>query len=247
MQASMESERLAGIASDSWYARGANGWTTAYSFEIFQRFITPGPILEMGPAEGVMTDKLVSLELPLTVVEGSARFCEEIRARHPSVDVHHSLFEEFRPRESFQTVILGHVLEHVANPSRLLQQAAHWLRPGGRVICAVPNARSLHRQAAVLMGLLPFEETLNESDRHHGHRRVYNPETFRNEFIKAGFEIEYFGGYWIKTLSNSQIESSHSLEMVRAFMKLGERYPDIAAEMIIVATVSAGSIVSRHR
>jgi hypothetical protein len=32
------------------------------------------------------------------------------------------------------------------------------------------------------------------------------------------------------------VESSFTPEMVKAFMKLGERYPDIAAEMIIVAS-----------
>src|SRR4051812_4906551 len=118
MPANSEMQRLAGIASDSWYAQGANGWTTAYSFEIFQRFLRPGGTLEMGPAEGVMTDKLASLGHPLTVVEGSARFCEEIKARHPDVTVANSLFEEFEPSDAYDNIILGHVLEHVEDPSR---------------------------------------------------------------------------------------------------------------------------------
>jgi hypothetical protein len=93
----------------------------------------------------------------------------------------------------------------------------------------------LHRQAAVLLGLLEFEEQLNEADIHHGHRRVYNPETFRRDFLKAGLTIEVFGGYWLKPVSNAQIEQSWTSEMLQAFMKLGERYPDISAEMYIVA------------
>jgi hypothetical protein len=86
------------------------------------------------------------------------------------------------------------------------------------------------------MGLIDFEEQLNEADRHHGHRRVFNPESFRKVFLDAGLEIEIFGGYWLKPVSNGQIERDWSDEMLMAFMKLGERYPDIAAEIYVVAS-----------
>jgi 2-polyprenyl-3-methyl-5-hydroxy-6-metoxy-1,4-benzoquinol methylase len=126
-------------------------------------------------------------------------------------------------------------LEHVLDPVDILSRARRWLGTNGRVMAAVPNSRSLHRQAAVLMGLLPFEESLNEADIHHGHRRVFNPETFRDCFREAGFAIEIFGGYWLKPVSNKQIESSWSPEMLDAFMKLGERYPDVAGEIYVIA------------
>ncbi len=231
--------RVEKIAGDSKYAQGANGWTTAYSFKLMQRFIKGKNLLEMGPAEGVMTELLHGLGLKLTVVEGAKAFADALKKRYPNANVHHSLFEEFHTDERFDNIVLGHVLEHVDNPSGLLKNAKKWLAPGGRVLCAVPNSRSIHRQAAVAMGMLKFEEDLNEADIHHGHRRVYNPETFRNEFLKAGFEIDFFGGYWLKPLSNTQIENTHTKEMVAAFMKLGERYPDIAAEIFICATPSS--------
>ena len=82
--------------------------------------------------------------------------------------------------------------------------------------------------------MLPFEEALNEAHRH-GHRRVYNPETFRRDFLLAGLKIEVFGGYWLKPVSNGQIERDWTEEMLSAFMTLGERYPDIAGEIYVVA------------
>lgn len=69
-----------------------------------------------------------------------------------------------------------------------------------------------------------------------GHRRVLNPETFRNAFLRAGLKIEVFGGYWMKPVSNAQIEASWTPEMIDAFMALGERYPDIAGEIYVVAS-----------
>jgi hypothetical protein len=85
------------------------------------------------------------------------------------------------------------------------------------------------------MGLLKEEHELNETDRHHGHRRVYDPESLRGDFLSAGLHIDFFGGYWVKPLSNAQIEDSWTPQMLQAFMKLGERYPDIAGEIYVVA------------
>ncbi|NBW99909.1 class I SAM-dependent methyltransferase [bacterium] len=234
----LELERVSKIAEDSWYSKGANGWTTAYSFNLMKRFIRGANVLEMGPAEGVMTHELAQLGLSLTICEGSKKFCEALKIKYPKANVIHSLFEEFETTEKFDNIILGHVLEHVENPHKLLSRASEWLSPNGKIICAVPNSRSIHRQVAVELGLLGFEEELNEADRHHGHRRVYNPETFRREFHEAGLTVEFFGGYWLKPFSNSQFEQFSTPEMVEAFMKVGERYPDIAAELLIVAGIS---------
>lgn len=235
LDAAAERRRLDDIASVSLYGAGLNAATVAYSFEIFRRFVRPGPMLEMGPAEGLMSGKLADLGQPLTIVEGAEAFCQALRERLPHAEVVHSLFETFVPRQPFETIVLGHVLEHVDDPVGLLSRVRGWLSPTGRILAAVPNARSVHRQAAVLMGLLPFEEALNDADRHHGHRRVYNPETFRRDFLQSGLKIEVFGGYWLKPLSNGQLEQDWTPEQIDAFMALGERYPDIAAEIYVVA------------
>ena len=189
----------------------------------------------MGPAEGVMTQLLYALDKKLTLVEGAKTFCDSLKERFPNAEVINSLFEEYQPSQTFDNIVLGHVLEHVENPIDILSRAANWLSPQGRILAAVPNSRSIHRQAAVIMGLLPFEEALNEMDKHHGHRRVFNPETYRQAFLQSGLEIDVFGGYWLKPLSSGQIEQTWTNEMLAAFMQLGERYPDIAGEIYIIA------------
>jgi 2-polyprenyl-3-methyl-5-hydroxy-6-metoxy-1,4-benzoquinol methylase len=215
---------LEGIAKDSWYAKGTSSAMVRYSFEVFARYIRGQSILEMGPAEGVMTEYLSRLGKPLTLVEGAASFCRDLKQRFPQASVVHSLFEDFETDEQFDNILLGHVLEHVEDPVAVLKSVAGFLAKGGRMISAVPNARSIHRQAAVDMGLLDYEEEMNEMDRRHGHRRVFNPETFRQAFKAAGLRIDVFGGYWL---------------MLHTFMRLGERYPDIAAEIYIVASPMA--------
>jgi 2-polyprenyl-3-methyl-5-hydroxy-6-metoxy-1,4-benzoquinol methylase len=249
MQNVTESQNLERIAADSWYLHGPNARMIEYCAGIFARHIRGSSILELGPAEGVMTERLADLVSDLTVVDGAKKFCEALRARFPEASVVHALFEVFEPGRQFDNIVLGHVLEHVEDPVGILRRAKSWLKPDGRILAAVPNARSLHRQAAVLMSLLPAEDAMNETDVHHGHRRIFNPESYRNVFLQAGLRVEVFGGYWLKPVSNLQIEAGWTPEMLQAFMALGERYPDIAAEIYVVASHSRveGSSLSKAR
>jgi len=231
-----EKSRLEHIANNSLYDKGANAATIHYEFEVFRRFVLPGSILEMGPAEGLMTGHLVELGQEVVCVDGSEFFSQRLKKKYPSVEVITSLFEDFETDRKFDNIVLGHVLEHVDDPVQILKVAKKFLAPNGILFAAVPNARSLHRQAGVIMGLLQAEDELNELDKHHGHRRVFNPESFRQAFYQSGYNIDYFGGYWMKPVANSQIEANWTPEMLEAFMKLGERYPDIAGEIYVVAS-----------
>ena len=205
--------QLDAIASDSIYGLGCNAQMIRYSYQIARRYLRGGSLLEMGPAEGGMTERFAQAQ------------------------IHHSMFEDFAPAAPFDNIVLGHVLEHVLDPVDILKRVRTWLTPGtGRIFAAVPNARSLHRQAAVLMGMLPQEDAMSELDHRHGHQRVFNPESFRAAFHRAGLKIEVFGGYWLKPVSNAQIDKDWTPAMLQAFMQLGERYPDTAAEIYVIAS-----------
>lgn len=230
-------KKLEEIANNSLYTTFTNSMTIEYSYEIFNRFLIAGSILELGPAEGLMTQHLVKLYKELYIIEGSEVFANNLKLKYPTANVINSLFEEATINEKFDNIVLGHVLEHVENPQIVLKNVKQWLKPNGIVLCAVPNARSLHRQAAVEMGLITSIFDVSEKDIHHGHMRIYTPETFKTEFIKAGFEIKVFGGYWLKPLSDKQIQESWNENMLKTFMKLGEMYPDIAAEIYIIAKI----------
>lgn len=234
-----EQDNLLRISEVSLYSAGVTQVAIRHCFNILKRHLRAGNLLEMGSAEGVMTEMLASTGRAITVVEGSSLFCDSLSQRFPRIRVVHALFEDFNPQDRFDNIIMGHILEHVEDPVDILIKVRRWLRPGGCVFAAVPNARSLHRQAAVIMGLLSREDELNEMDQYHGHRRVFNPESFRSLFTLAGLRVDIFGGYYLKPLSAGQIESHWSPAMVEAFMQLGERHPDIAGEIYLVATEPA--------
>jgi 2-polyprenyl-3-methyl-5-hydroxy-6-metoxy-1,4-benzoquinol methylase len=226
---------LDAIASNSLYSTPASASSLYKCFEIFMRYAKEGSILELGCAEGLMTEKLVQNFNDVTVIEGSSLFCATLKKRYPLVNVYNSYFEDFMCDRLFDNIILGHVLEHVDDPVFVLNHIKTFLNPGGLIFAAVPNARSLHRQAAVIMDVLESEHTLNSLDIHHGHKMIFNPESFRDIFNKTKLPITVFGGYWLKPVSNGQIEKDWSQEMLNAFMDLGERYPDIAGEIYIAS------------
>jgi 2-polyprenyl-3-methyl-5-hydroxy-6-metoxy-1,4-benzoquinol methylase len=227
------------VSENSLYTTPTNIETIKYSFTIFSRFLKSNmKILELGPAEGLMTEELIKLDPNLTVIEAASKFCRDLSAKFPSIKVYQNLFEEVKITEKFDAIILGHVLEHVENPLNILNKIKSWLQPNGVVCCAVPNARSIHRQIAVEMGLITSIFEKSEKDIHHGHLRIYTPELLNSEFIGNNYSIISRGGYWLKPISDGQIEKSWTNEMIQAFMKLGEQYPDIAGEIYIIAKVN---------
>ena len=199
-------QKLNEISNNFSYSSGVMDYSIKYCYEIFRRFHVPGSILECGPAEGSMTKLVAESFKDIELIEGSAKFCDELRKLYPAINIHNCLFEDFSSNRKFDNIILGHVLEHVNNPIEILSKLKTFLKPGGIIFAAVPNSLSIHRQAAVLMGILPKEDSLNESDLNHGHKRVFNTEQFLNIFKESNLKVIKHGGYWLKPISNRQIE-----------------------------------------
>lgn len=229
-----ETRRLDDAAS--WYRTGQLGFDRRL-VEFRHRAIRPwlgtGHGLELGSAEGLMTLPLLADFTTLTIVDGAAELLAQV-PDHPRLRKVRSLFEDFVPAERYDAIVMDHVLEHVADPRALLERARTWLQPGGRVVAGVPNAWSFHRLAAVHMGLLGTPTDLNDRDREVGHRRVYTPDTLRDEVTAAGFRIVHEGGVFLKPLSAAQIDAHWSEAMLEGFYRLGLDFPRNAAELFVV-------------
>jgi SAM-dependent methyltransferase len=164
-----------------------------------------GRILELGFGTGQMTAGLLGAGFDTAVVEGSPLLAREARRRHPGLTVHEGLFETFVPPQPYDTLLAAHVFEHVDDPRALLAHLHGWLVPGGTLIAIVPNAASLHRRLAVLMGIQERLDDLSRRDRTVGHRRVYTPEELRAELAGAGFTPRETLGWFLKVVPNSMM------------------------------------------
>ncbi len=231
-----ELKRLKDIAGKSIYGKGTGKLSAQYGGQVFMKYMVPGSVLELGPAEGIMTEIIYPhYKNDYTAVDGSVFFIDSIKKRFPDIHAYSSLFEEFMPSQKFSNILLGHVLEHVIDPVRLLKRCKDWLEDDGVILTAVPNANSIHRQAALEMGLLKHLDDFSEKDHRHGHRRVFCMDTLKECFQSAECRVLESGGYWLKPLSDAQLEKDWTIGMLNAFFKLGEKYPEISGEIYIVA------------
>jgi 2-polyprenyl-3-methyl-5-hydroxy-6-metoxy-1,4-benzoquinol methylase len=196
-------------------------------------------VLEMGCADGEMTQWLAGEFELVTVVDGSKTFLEEAKVRIGAlgnVRYIHSMFENYLPEQAFDTIMMTHILEHLDDPILVLKRARKWLAREGRILIAVPNANSLHRFVGVKMGMLKAVDSLNEQDKLLGHKRVYTPRLLKEHINSAGLVIKKSGGIMIKPLSNRQIEATWSDELIEAFFKLGEDFPELCSEIYAVTS-----------
>jgi len=206
-----------------------------FRYETIKSYLIGPSGLELGPAEGEMTQFILNHFEKLTLVEGASELLEQIPDKDNLVKIH-CLFEDFNPADTFNSIIMEHILEHVDEPVKLLKRVKKWLAKDGKLFLGVPNGNSIHRLAAVKMGLLDHSCQLNERDHALGHRRVYTPDTFRSDIEAAGIKVEFMGGVYFKPLSNKQIEDNWNEEMIKGFYELGKDFPENAAEIYAVCS-----------
>lgn len=106
------------------------------------RLLAPGArVLDLGCGRGVILGPLADRGFEVHGVEISA---EAARGADPraTIRVASSLSEAGYETAFFDEVVIWHVLEHVDDPRGTLEEVARILRPGGRLIVAVPNFSS---------------------------------------------------------------------------------------------------------
>lgn len=195
-----------------------------------------GPrVIELGCSSGVMT-RLLCVDFPdLHVVDGSARYLQDVRPTVPAtVSFHHSLFEDFRPPRKFDDLVLASALEHLPDPLALLPRLREWIEPGGRLHVVVPNAHSLHRLVGVHMGMLEHPAAFTERDRMLDHRRVYDADMLRHHLRSSGWSVEHLRGVFLKPLSNAQMQTFTPAQL-EAFYKVGQEMPRSCAMLYALA------------
>ena len=127
-------------------AAGHNGFALHRRFlSLLSGHVTPGSrVLDVGAGTGDFVE-LASGTFQMCAVEPSPYLAEQIR-RRAGCSVFEGAFEDFSPPEPFDAVLLFDIIEHAADPRRLVRQAAAVLKPGGVLfVCTVDSRALLYR------------------------------------------------------------------------------------------------------
>ena len=232
-----EMERLKSIAEGPGYDDGAiDSKIHRRIVHAFGECMRDGATLEIGPAEGLVTGLIAEKTRDLTVLEPTPSLADNLEKRFSNVSVERELVEKWSPKKRFKNIFMMHVLEHVLDAAHSLQRVSGWLADGGRLFVSVPNAMSLHRQAGMEMGILENTNSPSERDLMIGHRRVYTLTTLIQDIELTGLSIVKQGGVFIKIASSAQIKQwNWNDKLIDALLAIGERYPEIAADIYAVA------------
>ena len=155
--------------------------------ENLERRRSPGRLLDVGCATGVFLQLAQESGWEVQGTEYSAyaaRYAEE----HLKADIFCGELADARYEEaSFDVVTCWHVLEHVTDPTRTLEEARRILKPSGLLVIAVPNVNDLVMQAAyrVVKGRPLRLFTRGEREIHLFH---FSAETLQAYLQKTGFD-----------------------------------------------------------
>lgn len=198
--------------------------------------------MELGCADGVNTVRIVEDFQTTVVIDFSQEFLAMTQERLRGKNVHYvySSVEEYDPFHQTQdfkqvdAIFALHILEHLEDPVSVLKKYKAYLGPGGRILIAVPNAQSFHRQLGVAMGLLDDVTSLNAQDRFLEHRRVYCMETLKGDLEAAGLKYSRFLGNYMKPLSAQQM-NDWDPAILRGLERMGKQFSGMAADLCVVA------------
>lgn len=210
-----------------------------YPKRMVERFGHCGSLLELGIGHGFTAGIFNAACDRHVLIEGSQVVIDQFRASHPGfkADLIFDYFEEFDTDERFDVIVMGFILEHVESPAYLLDRFRKFLKPGGRLYIAVPNAKSMNRRLGVELGMIGDIYDLNANDHALGHRRQYCLDSLKAELMQHGYTVTHQEGIYLKPLPLGVLKTLPDFEAnLQAMLRIGIEFPELCVGLLLEAS-----------
>lgn len=197
-------------------------------------------VLEIGCADGVMTEDLVKVSRTLTVVEPSTGYCDIIRKNHTDVRVNNCFLEEVKDTAKFDVVVMASLLHHIKDPVSYLDIVKKFLGDNGVVLATVPSMTSLHRQIGVKAGALQDIYDTTERNAQFNQFGRYDKPSFEALFRRCGYDVLESYGYMLKPFSSEQMMSLRlDWKVIMALFEIGKENEHLASQLFLRARLGS--------
>ena len=203
-----------------------------------------GFLLEIGCGNGEMLKKMQQLGWTVEGLDFDPAAVDNSRKKGLNIRLG-GLIEQNLPENSFDAIVMRHVLEHVPNPSAIISECHRVLKPNGKLIIQTPNTNGLGHSLfkSDWRGLEPPR-----------HLHIFNRKSISSIALHSGFKkINVFtstntaafifrGSVNIRRARlNYEKNSTSKFDWIMYFILqeieaiLIKLYPDLGEELVMVA------------
>jgi hypothetical protein len=136
--------------------------------EMLSRFVRPGPMIEIGPGQGLFTRAAKGAGFEITAVEMDQRYCDYLSDVLGVRSIQSDAPAEVLPGlPASKAIVMWHVIEHLPDPWTVLARCVENLEPDGVLAVSTPNpdsiqfrllgSRWVHVDAPRHLQLIPFD------------------------------------------------------------------------------------------
>ena len=179
--------------------------------KIFQRFVPEGSeIIDLAAGAGAFSERLVDAGYSVTSNDIDDKSWQPTHIPKLTLDLDKPL-EPFLPAAGYKAVVAMEVIEHLRNPSKLLDDCKRLVAPDGVILLSTPNVSDIESRLIFLRSGFFFHFS-PQSYFATGHRTILPCWLLELLFDEAGLEIveKHWGG---------EVPSSGSGSIWRAWAK----------------------------
>jgi O-antigen biosynthesis protein len=211
--------------------------------KILKKIIPKKTILEIGPADGYMTQYLnQKLKCIVDCFEIDEKYKQNLENYSRKVfigDIENSDLNILLKDEKYDYIIFADVLEHLYNPWELLNNIKKFLNKNGKVIASIPNIGNGSVILSLLSGYFPYsgKGLLDKT-----HIRFFTRYSLVDLFENSGFhiiEIDTTILPFDKTEISGYSYPLHTVEAIKNLMKSNQDFQTY--QFIVEAEISQKS------
>jgi ubiquinone/menaquinone biosynthesis C-methylase UbiE len=194
-------------------------------------------VIELGSATALMAASIISLS-PVAHwlgIDRSETYLEKARARHlPNAEFVKGDLNDLPPLDRrFDHVLATNVLHEVADPHAFLAACRDLIGPAGKVHLTLQNPSSIHRLAALEMGLIESLTEVASRGAQWGTTRLWSADDLSALAEQAGLNTMSRAGVLLKPLPNADMEK-FAPAVIDGFERAARYFPEHCAMNYLV-------------